>query len=146
MPAFSHEVVVVPVDFSKESENALRVAVELTGDVRKLRLLHVMTPLDAISPAAVWGEFSETARQSAVRDFAKEFLSAQGVGDAVFDLRYGNHGLEITDYAKEQKADLIIVSSHGYHGLKRLLLGSVAEAILRHAHCAVLVLRRQDAE
>ena len=45
-----------------------------------------------------------------------------------------------------ESADLIVISSHGYHGVKRILLGSVAETVIRHASCAVLVLRRSDAE
>jgi nucleotide-binding universal stress UspA family protein len=146
MSALPHDVVVVPVDFSVASENALRVAVEMTGDVRKLRLLHVLPPLEAISPAAVWGDLSDDAREEAVRKHAAKFLAKQGIAGAPFDVRLGNPGYEVTEYARQQKADLIIISSHGYHGLKRILLGSVAESILRHAHCAVLVLRRQDAE
>ena len=45
------------------------------------------------------------------------------------------------DYAKKEHADLIVISSHGYGFLKHLLLGSVAERIVRLAHCPVLVLR-----
>ena len=58
----------------------------------------------------------------------------------------GDAGLETADYAKKVGADLIVVPSHGFHGMKRLLLGSTAERIIRHAHCSVLVLRRKDAE
>jgi nucleotide-binding universal stress UspA family protein len=145
MSALRHEVVVVPVDFSSASENALRVAMEMTGDVSKLRLLHVLPPLEAISPAAVWGDLSEDAREASVRQHAATFLASRGLAGAAFDVRLGNPGYEVTEYARQQNADLIIISSHGYHGLKRILLGSVAESILRHAHCAVLVLRRQDA-
>ncbi|HWL08878.1 MAG TPA: universal stress protein [Planctomicrobium sp.] len=147
MSVFPHDVVVVPIDFSDASDNALKVALEIVGgEVSKLKLVHVMTPLDAISPSSVWGEFSEKNRQDAVRQVAKTFLESHGVGDASFDIRYGALGLEIADYARNQDADLIVISSHGYHGVKRILLGSVAETILRHAHCAVLVLRRQDSE
>ena len=41
-------------------------------------------------------------------------------------------------------AELIVMPSHGYHGVKRLILGSVAERVLRHASCPILVLRRSD--
>lgn len=146
MSVFKHDVVVVPVDFSDASENALKIALELTGDVHRLRLIHVMPPLEAISPAAVWGELSDDVREESVRKFAKEFLKRLDMEDALLEVRLGSPGHEITDFAREQHADLIIVSSHGYHGLKRVLLGSVAETILRHASCAVLVLRRQDSE
>jgi nucleotide-binding universal stress UspA family protein len=57
-----------------------------------------------------------------------------------------NPGTEIAEYADEIGADLIVIPSHGYHGVKRLLLGSVAERVIRAAHCSVLVLRRSDAD
>ena len=50
-------------------------------------------------------------------------------------IREGDPGLIIADYADEVHADLIVMPSHGYHGVKRLLLGSVAERVLRHANC-----------
>ncbi len=63
-----------------------------------------------------------------------------------FETRTGDPGLVITDYATEIGAGLIVIPSHGYHGLKRLVLGSVAERVIRHADCSVLVLRRGDAD
>ncbi|MCA8997143.1 MAG: universal stress protein [Planctomycetaceae bacterium] len=146
MSALKHDVVLVPVDFSEESQNALLAAAELTGDVTKLRLLHVLPPLEAMSPGVVWGDLSDEKREDAVIEHAKGFLAANGMSDAAFEVRVGSLGHEITEYANEINADLIVISSHGYHGIKRMLLGSTAEAVIRHAHCAVLVMRRQDAE
>ena len=48
---------------------------------------------------------------------------------------------EIVNAAKDWPADLIVIGSHGRGGLKRALLGSVAEGVMRHAHCPVLVVR-----
>lgn len=146
MSQLKRDLVVVPVDFSDQSQNAMNVAAELTGDVTKLRLLHVLPPLEAISPAVIWGDLSDAKRETSLKKFAANFLKKHGMEQATFDVRVGNPGTEITEYAREQNADLLIISSHGYHGLKRMLLGSVAEAVIRHAHCPVLVLRRQDAE
>ncbi len=147
MAAFAHDVIVVPVDFSPASANGIKVALELAGgDVSRLRLVNVMAPLEAISPAAAWGQANDVERAEAIKAFSRAYLEQQGIPEATIDIRHGPLGLEITDYAREKNADLIVISSHGYHGFKRVLLGSVAETILRHAHCAVLVLRRQDAE
>ena len=146
MSELKRDVVVVPLDFSEASQNALRVALEMTGSVSKIRALHVMPPLEAISPAVVWGDLSDEQREASVRGFAEEFLETHGAAGAQLDVRVGSPGHEITDFADDVNADLVIISSHGYHGLKRMLLGSVAESVIRHAHCAVLVLRRQDAE
>jgi nucleotide-binding universal stress UspA family protein len=52
----------------------------------------------------------------------------------------------IIDHAAEWKADMIVVGSHGRKGLARLLIGSVAEFVARHAHCSVLVVRMSAAE
>lgn len=146
MSALKRDVIVVPMDFSKQSENALDTAVEMAGDASKVRTIHVLPPLEAISPAVVWGDLDDRNRIDAVQEYATKFLADRGAGNASIEVRIGSPGHEITEYAKEAGADLIVVSSHGYHGIKRMLLGSVAESVIRHAHCAVLVLRRDDAE
>lgn len=146
MTAFPCDTVVVPMDFSEESENALKVALEMTGDPTKIHVVNVLPPLEAISPAVIWGELSDEHRVQSVKKYADTYLEARQAAGASVDVLIGSPGHEVTEFAKRLRADLIIVSSHGYHGIKRMLLGSVAEAIIRHAHCAVLVLRRQDAE
>ncbi|MEZ6094353.1 MAG: universal stress protein [Pirellulaceae bacterium] len=59
---------------------------------------------------------------------------------------FGDPGSEITRFAKENDAGLIVISSHGRTGVSRLLLGSVAERVVRLAPCPVLVLRDDSAE
>ena len=59
-----------------------------------------------------------------------------------FTTLIGNPSEEIIDYAKEQQINLIIIPSHGHTGIRRFLLGSVAERVVRFAHCPVLVLRQ----
>jgi nucleotide-binding universal stress UspA family protein len=146
MSELKRDVVVVPLDFSEESENALKVAVELTGDPAKVKTIHVLPPLEAISPAVMWGDLSDDTRQQSAREYAEKFLSEHGAAGAGFHVCVGSPAHEITRYADKLNADLIVISSHGYHGIKRMLLGSVAESVIRHAHCGVLVLRRQDAD
>lgn len=140
------DVILVPVDFSEQSVNAIREAVELAGEKGGVRLLHVLPPLESISPGVVWGDVSDDTREQHVREYAQTFLAEHGFQDLVFDVRIGPPGHTIADYAVDSGTDLIVISSHGYHGMKRMLLGSVAEAVIRHAHCAVLVLRRTDAQ
>jgi len=57
-------------------------------------------------------------------------------------VRTGKAFNEINQVASELKADLIVISTHGYTGLKHTLLGSTAERVVRHAPCAVLVVRK----
>ena len=58
----------------------------------------------------------------------------------------GNPGDAIVDYAQEHGSDLIVMGSHGYTGLRHLLMGSVAEHVLRHAPCPVLIVRAVEAK
>lgn len=138
--------IVVPVDFSDSSADALKTALELVAKPSDLHVMHVLIPIDYMSPGAVIGSVTEQSREEEARKYFAEFLKKNGVSGVNVVVRIGDPGHEVTEYAKDEHADLIVVPSHGYHGVKRFLLGSVAERIIRHADCAVLVLRRRDAE
>ena len=137
------QCVVVPVDFSGESEAAIRTALELTDSPENVRLLH---PLDGMSPGVVWGDMDDKKREVAVRKHCDQYLSGHGFPQLALEIRFGHPGEEIPDYAQENSADLIVIPSHGRHGMRRFVLGSVAERVLRYAPCPVLVLRRRDAD
>ncbi|GAB4137341.1 MAG: universal stress protein [Planctomycetaceae bacterium] len=138
--------VVVPVDFSGESEHAIQVARELVGDLSGLHLVHVLFPLDSVSPGVVWGNVTDEQREEQIREEFDKLVVGQKLEGANIVVRFGNPGLEVAEYAQEIGAELIVIPSHGYHGVKRIVLGSVAERIIRHAKCSVLVLRRSDAD
>jgi nucleotide-binding universal stress UspA family protein len=138
--------ILVPVDFSEASTNAIAEAIELAGDASHVHLLHVLPPLESISPGVVWGDVTDTNREQAVRKYAEKYLAEHSYQGVTFDVTIGQPGHEICEYAEQTDADMIVISSHGYHGMKRFLLGSVAEVVIRHAHVPVLVLRRADAE
>ena len=138
--------VVVPVDFAEESANALSASLEFVENPADVHVVHVLIPVDTMSPGVIWGNVNDETRKKAVRRYMDEFLSKHEVSGVTMVVRHGNPGLEICDYAIDIGADLIVISSHGYHGVRRMLMGSVAERVLRHADCPVLVLRRTDAE
>ncbi|MFM7159195.1 MAG: universal stress protein [Planctomycetaceae bacterium] len=138
--------VVVPIDFSESSADALRTALELSADAGQIHVLHVLVPLDLVMPGSFAIAADEDQRLQAARDRLTSFVAEHQLAGCHVEVRLGDPGLDITDYAAEVKAGLIVIPSHGYHGVKRFLLGSVAERVLRHAHCDVLVLRRRDAE
>lgn len=138
--------VVVPIDFSSESEASIRTALELAGSPENVRLLHVLYPLDGMSPGVVWGDMDDKKREAAVRKHSDQYFASHGFPQVTFDIRFGHPGEEIPDYARENSADLIVIPSHGRHGMRRFVLGSVAERVLRHSPCPVLVLRRRDAD
>lgn len=143
-----YKTVVVPIDFSEDSEPAIRSALSLVDDPAGLHVVHVLYPLsaDASLHGLVPVTFSDETRRSAARDRLAELAKSLGAASAKSAILSGDAGLETADYAKQVGADLVVVPSHGYHGVKRFLLGSTAERIIRHAHCSVLVLRRHDAE
>jgi nucleotide-binding universal stress UspA family protein len=71
---------------------------------------------------------------------AEEVLASAGL-KATADVLDGNPKEAILEEAKKWNADLIVVGSHGRRGFKRLLLGSVSEAVAMSAHCSVVVVR-----
>ena len=140
------QTIVVPVDFSGESENAIRTALEMVDDPANVHLVHVLFPLDSVSPGVVWGDITDDKREQSVRNYFDSFLKDRNISGVTLSVQFGNPGLEVAEYAEKNGADMIVVPSHGYQGVKRVMLGSVAERIIRHASCSVLVLRRSDAE
>jgi len=146
MIPLKHPTVVVPIDFSDDTEAAIRSGLERVDTPAGLHVVHVLMPLDYASPGVMWGTVSDASREKAVRENLDKVLDQIGVSGVTVAVPVGDPGLKITDYARDVDADLIIVPSHGFHGVKRFLLGSTAERIIRHAHCSVLVLRRKDAD
>ena len=144
--SLSFNKVIVPVDFSGESAAAIRAGLTAVDDAAYLHLVHVLLPLDSMSPGVLLGDISNESRKDIVFEKLTELATENGAAAANRAVLFGTPGLEITDYATLQKADLIVIPSHGFHGMKRLVLGSVAERVIRHAGCSVLVLRRSDAE
>lgn len=142
----SASTVIVPIDFSPASTGAIKAALEVAKDPSQIHLIHVMLPLETMSPGVLLGDLTDATRTASVKKALTTFANEHGASAAQLAVCIGTPGLEIADYAQLQQADLIIVPSHGYHGVKRLFLGSVAERIIRHAPCQVLVLRRPDAE
>ena len=81
-------------------------------------------------------------REEGMRNLLHKRLSAPKYADVRIELIIGNPPHGIADFAEQIDADLIVMPSHGRTGLKRLLIGSVAERVVRLAHCPVLVLRK----
>ncbi|HWO43064.1 MAG TPA: universal stress protein [Candidatus Eisenbacteria bacterium] len=142
---------IVPVDFSKTSESALDHAIKLTRENGgKLVLLHALSS----APMAMAGpyegtpdmliEYEKAEREEAERQMNKLIRKKKlkpGSFRSVI-LRRGDPAQAIANEAKKARASMIIMGSHGRTGLKRLVLGSVAERTLRYAHCPVLIVKK----
>ena len=132
--------VVVPVDFSEPSLAAVEVARTLVDAPSHLHVIHVLPPISPMDPGVVWDAWNDASRAEHAKNALRERLGADA-GEYGIDVRVGDPAREIAERAKELQAGLIVLPSHGRTGAARLLIGSVAERVVRHAHCPVLVLR-----
>lgn len=140
-----NDVVVVPIDFSEANVGGVNMALQAARDSESVRLVHVVQPPDYMAYGLAYGPpIDDAVRNQAISDHFDEFATKHGFGELSRVIRDGDPAREIVDYAKEVNAGLIVIPSHGYHGIKRLLLGSVAERVLRLAECSVLVLKPSD--
>ena len=142
--------ILVPVDFSAPSRQALRFAREWGARFgSQIVLLHVVEPANALAafglePVAslvVPVDFRDQAQAELRRLMAEEFSPSEKVS---MQLREGAPYDQIAQAAREVAADVIIIATHGRTGLSRALLGSTAERVVRHAPCPVLTLRRAE--
>lgn len=135
-------LIVVPLDFSEPSFAAIDVALEMAGSAAQIHLVHVLPDLVPLDPAETGGETidEQTRIDKAKTTFARRLKGP--LAEMPLTVLIGNPGHQIAELASQLQADLIVIPSHGRTGLARMLLGSVAERVVRIAHCPVLVLRR----
>ena len=133
--------VVLPIDFSADSEHAIDVAKSLVDDMRLLKPVYVAPVLSAAEPGVVWEVIADETRAKHVKEEFGRDYGAKLPGVSI-EVLFGDPGMEVAEYAKRENAGLIVMPSHGRTGLSRLLIGSVAERVVRLAHCPVLVLRQ----
>lgn len=140
MSAWTRSCVVVPTDFSDLSFEALETAVAIADDPANVHVVHVLLPPHPADPAVSF-TLDEDARVKTVEQSLKTKLEELGHPDLPIHVRHGNPGIRVCDVATSLGADLVVIASHGRTGIGRLLLGSVAERVVRLAPCAVLVVR-----
>jgi universal stress protein A len=130
--------VVFPTDFSRTSKAALEFAESLVRDQNgKLYIVHVEEP-----PAAYGGGDLFYGIPNPNLEDVKKLLLAVVPSDPKIayehHLVHGAPGDAIAQFAESVDADLIVIGTHGRTGLNRMLMGSVAESVVRHASCPVL--------
>jgi nucleotide-binding universal stress UspA family protein len=135
--------IVVATDFSTPGEHALGVGVSLAKQLgAEVHVVHafdiplaMVTPYEVTVPDGLIREAREAARKKL--DTALDAIRKQGL-EATGHLGEVPAAPAIADVAREVKADLVVIGTHGRTGLKHVLLGSVAERTVRHAPCPVL--------
>ncbi len=138
--------ILVTTDFSDESSQALPLAQSVAKSFgARLTLIHVVEkfPIDALLGREWTRETTEQVMELArvrLTELANRLRESSGMATDIV-VRFGKPFDEIVRCAKELDASMIVVATHGYTGLKHAYLGSVAERVVRHAHCPVLVVR-----
>lgn len=136
--------VLVPYDGSDQSEHALQFAAHQFGD-EQITLLHILVPFADHTAAGGY----TTTRYEQFNEEADEMLAEaiESLPDGVAaskEVRYGRPVHEIIRYLEDSETAQIVIGSHGRDGAKRLLLGSVAETVVRRATVPVTVVREQS--
>ena len=139
--------ILVPTDFSRASEKALRLATELAEPGAEIDLFHAWQ-----YPPGTHGVFTATPRSGPLSDLRDHIVTENARDGSALSERYSapdrvvrfvqDHGAaaaSIQEQLDKVPYDLIAMGTHGYRGFRRFLLGSVAEATVRHATCSVLV-------
>lgn len=150
--AFSISAILVPIDFSFHSKNALKYAVPLAERFgASLHLVFVVEP--TVYPADLgFGQVVLPGIEEELREKGAEELEGlieREIGSRVkasCAVRTGSPHQEILAEAEERKVDLIVVATHGHSGVEHILFGSTADRIVRHATCPVLTIRPVQAK
>lgn len=145
--------ILVPTDFSEFGEQALLYGCELAKKFEaELHLLNVVQDAVAMFPEP---NMMGTSMNDLVADMQslahkqlEEMPNLPGTEDlkVIREVRVGPAFLEILRYAKKSDIDLIVIGTHGRTGIKHMLLGSVAEKVVRKAPCPVLTVSHPERE
>jgi nucleotide-binding universal stress UspA family protein len=137
--------ILIPTDFSASSDHAVDYAMTFASKLQaRLTMLHVVElfPLGSTEIMAVPEAYSEELKMEAERAMQSSLARIRAAGLTVDGVVvHGTPFQEIMEVARAQHVDLIIMGTHGRTGLPHLLLGSVAERVVRLAPCPVLVVR-----
>jgi len=150
-------MILLGIDGSEEATLAAQTAVDLANKTgSELHVVYARIPPysrafyegyeEGVDVGAYLQDESEehTRRGQGLLDEQVRKIEAAGGSVAQAHLREGKPEAEITALAEEIGAGLIVVGSRGLGGIRRAMLGSVSDAVVRHAHCPVLVVRKEE--
>ena len=131
--------ILVPIVFDErhDTQASYLAARALADDDAKFTVLHVMESIPAYAETQIPAEILAQSRREVELDLQQ---SARALPGAKAELVSGHPGRLIVDYADENEIDCIIVASHR-PGFENFFLGSTADRVVRHANCAVHVIR-----
>jgi nucleotide-binding universal stress UspA family protein len=141
--------ILLPTDFSECGNYALAYAASLARTFKaSIICVHVIEPMvptvgysgvtEPLPIADISGQLEDSAERELPKIAEREECAGLEMEELIV---HGEAASEIVRVAKDRQVDLIVVSSHGRTGLGRILFGSTAEAVVRHALCPVLVVK-----
>jgi nucleotide-binding universal stress UspA family protein len=141
----------VPVDFSRQSVKAVRYALSLAAKFHaEVRLLHVVDPAQEPSPAII--QMPLVTQPETIAKIAEKLLRSWAakfhlpVSAKTYSVQHGKTFRKIVETASKARVDLIVLATHGYTGLQRVIHGSTAERVVQHARAPVLIVRQREQE
>jgi len=147
---FHPRKILVPTDFSEDSDLAFRMALSIARNYQaRIFLLHVISKQDLADYCLDQNIVDRVLNESIV--FSNEKLQEvigkyqqSGNIKVIPDVRKGQPYEEILNEASERKIDLIVIASHGKTGLQKYFIGSVTEKVMKEAKCPVLLIPSQE--
>lgn len=132
----------VATDFSEDADRAVDYAVGLAQELKASLTLMTATYLGD-TPEVHMGYIEKARTEDQQKlEAARQRVEQAGVAASAL-AEYGSPAQRIVETAQKEGADLIVMGTHGRTGLRQMLIGSVAERVVRHATCPVLVVPRQ---
>lgn len=142
--------ILAPTDFSEYSKKAIVSALELAKTFgARLTILHVVElppyPIEGFVPSSVSSSFIEDLERQATEDLAQIAPEAETSGVEVTRMvAVGTPYRKILDVAEAEQVDLIVMATAGRTGFSHLVMGSIAERVVRTATCPVLTIRPRE--
>ncbi len=141
--------VITPIDFSENAQKVAEAAVTIANRFEaQLRLVYVVQNFDDYSgffvPPVNLPNLEEELYQSAQRKMElfiednEKIFTGIGLKNVQSDVLRGDVAEEILNFAVEQSCDLIVMGTHGYKGLEKIMFGSIADKVVKNACCPVL--------
>jgi nucleotide-binding universal stress UspA family protein len=143
--------ILVPIDFSEHADSVIEwsrhLAMEHSSQLILLHVYHLPVEFQQLEGAYLPPDFWANVKSEAEQTLGRHVSDLRAAGlqvEAV--VREGYPATVIVDEAESQRADLIVIGTHGLSGLKHLLLGSIAERVVQKAPCPVLAVKKRVAK
>jgi len=141
--------IVCPIDFSEFTDEIVKYAVNITKKFNaELHLIHIIPNLNYFTPyeSFLTPENLVAIEKNIEKEVEKDFEKVTKDIDMPLKkiVKTGVTFVEIIDYIKEEDIDLVVMGTHGRSGIEHILIGSVAEKVVRKSPCPVLTIRPRD--